>query len=133
MKTKTSLKLATIFAPLVLLSGCASTGGTLPIDPNAAIGTATGIGSTIIKTAIDQKCHSEIQNNNYWKIASLAMTPEKQTQVVNNVCGCVTDKGMQSVTIVDITNAAIDSNARTRIVANAVANTMQTCYSEFVK
>ena len=49
------------------------------------------------------------------------------------LCGCVSEKAPQSVTIVDLTTAAVDPTARNVIVARAVSNTLQQCVGEFVK
>lgn len=156
-----ALKIATCVTPILLLSGCASSGATSTTNTalgtlsslgglvglgstpavttntgtigTGTLGTATGMGSSILKAAINQQCQTQLQNNSYWKIASVAMGADRQTQVANNVCGCVTEKAPQSVTINDMATAALDPNARTQIVGTAVARTMQSCYSQFVQ
>lgn len=131
--TKFTATLATVFA----LSACSSTG---VIDPTAAtntavntIGTANNIGTAVFQAAVDQKCRSEITNNQYYKIAKVAMTAEQQTQLQTNVCGCVSQNAMQQVNIVDLATAATNPTARTQLVTQAVANTLQTCVGQFVK
>lgn len=91
------------------------------------------MGSSLLKTVINQQCQTQLQNNSYWKIASMAMSSDRQTQVANNVCGCVTDKASQSVSMSDMATAAINPSARTQIIGTAVARTMQSCYSQFVQ
>lgn len=114
-----------------ILSGCGTTG--TGIDATTAIGTATNVGMAVFQTAVDQKCRTELTNNQYWKIASIAMSSEKQTEIQNKICGCVSEKAPQSVNITDIATATLDKTVRTQIVAKAVSNTMQACYGEFVK
>lgn len=131
---KTLTKFTTTLATIFVLSGCASTtGGTIAIDPNAAIGTASNVGMAVFQTAVDQKCRSEITNNQYYKLASVAMTADQQAQIQNNVCGCVSQKAMQNVNIVDLATAAANPSSRTQIVGTAVTNTLQSCVSEFIR
>ena len=134
---KTLSKFATTVAILSALTGCASTGG---VDATTAtntavntIGTATNIGTAVFQTAVNQKCQSEIKSNQYYKLASFAMTSEQQTKITESVCGCVSKKAPQSVSLTDMATAAIDSTARTQVVTKAVSNTLQACVTEFVK
>ena len=127
------LKLATLFAPVLLLAGCTTSPTGAPVNANSAIGTASNVGMAVFQSEVGRKCRSELTNNNYWKMASLAMNEQKRTDIQNNVCGCVSKRATESVSLVDLTTAAIDSNSRNQIVAQAVANTMQGCYREFVR
>lgn len=132
-----SLKLVTLVTPILLLAGCASTGG---IDPTVAtntavntIGTATNVGMAVFQTAVDQKCRAELTGNQYYKVASIAMTDQQKIALQDNVCGCVSQNAMQNVNIVDLATAASSSTARTQLVTKAVAGTLQTCVGQFVK
>lgn len=129
MKT---LQLASIFAPILLLAGCASTGG-MAIDPTTAIGTASNVGTAIFQTAVDQKCRSELTGNQYYKVASLAMTDTQKTALQDNICGCVSQNALQNVNIVDLATAATNNTARTQLVTKAVAGTLQTCVGQVIK
>lgn len=124
--------LTMVIGTTLVVAGCAST-GTGMIDANTAIGTANNVGMAVFKAAVNQQCQTELQNNQYWRLTSVVMTPQKQSEVASNVCGCVSEKAPQSVTIVDITTAAVDPTARNVIVARAVSNTLQQCVGEFVK
>lgn len=103
------------------------------MDANSTIGTANNVGMAIFKAAVNQQCQTQLQNNQYWRLGSVLMTAEKQAEVASNVCSCVSEKAPQSVTIVDLTTAAVDPTARNVIVARAVSNTLQQCVGEFVK
>lgn len=129
MKT---LKLMTLFAPMLVLAGCASTGG-VAIDPTTAIGTATSVGTAVFQTAVDQRCRSELANNQYYKLASVAMTDQQKTTLQDNVCGCVSQNALQNVNIVDLATAATNNTARTQLVTKAVAGTLQTCVGQVIK
>lgn len=95
--------------------------------------TAANIGMDVFKYTVDQKCRTEIQSNNAWKVASKVMTSAQQMTTLNNVCGCVSEKAPQTVTIVELGQAAVDTNVRAQVVSKAVTSTLSACYSEFVK
>lgn len=124
---------AAVVGLAIALGGCASTTGTGVMDANSTIGTANNVGMAIFKAAVNQQCQTQLQNNQYWRLGSVLMTSEKQAEVASNVCSCVSEKAPQSVTIVDLTTAAVDPTARNVIVARAVSNTLQQCVGEFVK
>lgn len=114
------------------LAGCATTDGTNNNAGNA-IGTANEIGMNVFKSAIDNQCRSQIEKQNAWRIASVAMTETQQESVKSNVCGCVSEQAPQQVTLVELGNAAIDSQYRTQLVAKVVAKSLQSCYTSFTK
>lgn len=124
---------AAVIGSALALGGCASTTGNGVMDANNTIGTANSVGMAIFKAAVNQQCQTQLQNNQYWRLGSVLMTSDKQAEVASNVCGCVSEKAPQSVTIVDLTTAAVDPTARNVIVARAVSNTLQQCVGEFVK
>ncbi|MFW2177430.1 MULTISPECIES: hypothetical protein [unclassified Moraxella] len=125
-------KLTTLFAPIALLAGCASTGG-VAIDPNVAIGTASNVGMAVFQTAVDQKCRSELTANQYYKLASIAMTDEQKTNLQTNVCGCVSQSASQNVNVIDLATAASSPTTRTALVTKTVSGALQTCVGQFVK
>ena len=122
---------STIMLATFALAGCA----TNDINTNAgmAIGSANEIGMNIFKAAIDNQCRSQIEKQNAWRIASVAMTDAQEEEVKDRVCGCVSEQAPQQVTIVELGNAAIDANYRTQLVTRVVAKTLQSCYGSIVK
>ena len=133
LATKHLRSTAAVVGSAIALGGCAATTGNGVMDANSTIGTANNVGMAIFKAAVNQQCQTQLQNNQYWRLGSVLMTSDKQAQVASNVCGCVSEKAPQSVTIVDLTTAAVDPTARNVIVARAVSNTLQQCVGEFVK
>ena len=133
LATKHLRSAAAVIGSAIALGGCASTTGNGVMDANSTIGTANNVGMAIFKAAVNQQCQTQLQNNQYWRLGSVLMTSDKQAQMASNVCGCVSEKAPQSVTIVDLTTAAVDPTARNVIVARAVSNTLQQCVGEFVK
>ena len=126
-KLLTSTMMLATFA----LAGCATT----DVNSNAgtAIGTANEIGMNVFKAAIDNQCRSQIEKQNAWRIASVAMTDAQEEEVKGRVCGCVSEQAPQEVTIVELCNAAIDASYRTQLVARVVAKSLQSCYGSIVK
>lgn len=122
---------------LMMLASCSlaacTTGNITSADIANGMNTATNASLGVFKYAVDQKCRSEIQNHQAWKLASIAMTTEQQSTTLTKVCGCVSEKAPQSVTMVELGQAAVDSNARTQIVANAVTKTLNSCYNDVFK
>jgi hypothetical protein len=124
--------ISTAMLATVALAGCTTTTGTNTTAGNA-IGTANNIGMNVFKAAVDNQCRSEIEKQNAWRIASAVMTAEQKEAVQSNVCGCVSEQAPQQVTIVDMANAAVDSQYRTQLVTRVVAKSLQTCYANFTK
>ena len=126
-KLLTSTMMLATFA----LAGCATT----DVNSNAgtAIGTANEIGMNVFKAAIDNQCRSQIEKQNAWRIARVAMTDAQEEEVKGRVCGCVSEQAPQQVTIVELGNAAIDASYRTQLVARVVAKSLQSCYGSIVK
>lgn len=110
----------------VTLFGCASTG-------TDAATSATNIGMSIFKSAVDNKCRSELNDNAIYKTASIFMSTEQKSRLEDRVCGCVSEKAPENVTLAEIGQAVIDPAARPRIVGTAVAKTLNACVSEFLQ
>ena len=125
------LLISTALMAIFALSGCETTGGNM--NAGNAMGTANEIGMNIFKAAIDNQCRSQIEKQNAWRIASVAMTDAQEEEVKGRVCGCVSEQAPQQVTIVELGNAAIDANYRTQLVTRVVAKTLQSCYGSIVK
>lgn len=115
-------------ASTMILTGCATTNA----DGTTAVDTATNVGMSIFKTAVDTQCRSELNNNNLYKTASLIITDTQKTSLENKVCGCVSEKAPQSITLVELGQVAIDPSSRTQIVGSAVTKTLNACVSEAV-
>lgn len=112
----------------IVLAGCAST--------NDVVGTASGVVS-LFQAAVKQRCESEIISHQYYNLASVMMTDEQKTSVMDETldktCSCVAKKAPESVTMTEIATAAIDDNQRPVIVAKAVTTALQSCLVDSVK
>ena len=112
--------------PALFVASCATTDG---MSPTAA--TANNIGMAVIQTAVDQKCRVELNNRTEYKVLTSVLTAQKKADVENQVCGCVGEEATKNITIVELTQAALDPNARATIIANSVNNTLSTCVKKF--
>ncbi|HCT73758.1 MULTISPECIES: hypothetical protein [Psychrobacter] len=124
--------MSTAMLATLALAGCTTTGG-MNNNAGTAIGTANEIGMNVFKSAIDNQCRSQIEKQTAWRVASVAMTDSQQEAVKSNVCGCVSEQAPQQVTLVELGNAAIDSQYRTQLVTKVVAKSLQSCYTSLVK
>lgn len=128
------LKKILILCPLVMmLSACATGGDGVASTPAGGQSTTQQLGVSALKMAVNAKCVNELNNLTIWKTASQAMTSEQQQNVQTKVCGCVSDKAPESVTAVDLANAAFNTQARTQIAAKAIDKTITTCLAEVSK
>ena len=120
-------KLLAVLAPLTLvLSACTATG------TSEAPSTTQQLGGTALKIAINAKCTTELNNIPAWQTATRLMTTTQKQNIQTEICGCVSEKAPQNVTAVDLATAAIDPVARTTIVGNVVAKTINACVAEAV-
>ena len=110
------------------LAGCTTTDG-MNTNAGNAIGTANNIGMNVFKAAVDNQCRSQIENQSAWRIASVAMTDTQEEAIKS----CVSEQAPQQVTLVELGNAAIDTQYRTQLVTRVVAKSLQTCYANFTK
>ena len=124
---------ATIVAALALTS-CSTTG----VNNNAAgninngINTANNIGMNIFKTAIDNKCRSELSQHNAWRIARVAMSQNQEEALQTKICGCVSEQAPQHVSLNDVAKATIDTQYRSQLATKVVIKSLQSCYANFI-
>lgn len=127
------LFVSTIMLTTLVLAGCTTPGTGVNTTTGTAIGTANEIGMNVFKAAINNKCRSELEQKNAWRVASAVMTAEQEATAKNKICGCVSEQAPQQVTIVELGNAAIDAEYRGKLVTRVVAKSLQTCYASFTK
>ncbi len=74
----TSKTLLAAVTSAFLLGACA-TGG----ESFGGLGSGTGIGSSVVKMAVDSQCRTELNKRNEWRVIALAMSAEKQAEWEN--------------------------------------------------
>lgn len=100
------------------LSSCAT-------QTNQTNGSMSSIRTTIIKSAIDTRCRSELNANPVYEAVSVLMSSEQKSVLENKTCGCVSDKAAQNMTLTEIGQATIDPDARKKLVNRAVKQTLK--------
>lgn len=122
-------KLLAVVAPLALaLSACVAPGTDSGMQQTAG----QQLGTAALKIAINAKCTTEINNIPAWQAATKLMSSTRKQDIESEICGCVSEKAPQSITAVDLATAALDPVARTTIVGNVVAKTINACVAEAV-
>jgi hypothetical protein len=124
-------------AATLSLTACATPNGSSTSTGSAStasssIGAAASIGSNIFKAAVDTQCRSSLESNTAFRSVALAMTADQQAALESKICGCVSEKAPQSVTAVELAQAAMNQTVRAQLVANTVSKTLTACASEFM-
>lgn len=131
MKNLLKKNLVLIPAIALAMTGCTTTTDSTSTTTTNTLGsTATSIGKTVFQAAVAQKCRSELSNNSIWNAAKKVLSEDTQTEVETNVCACVGENASETVTVGQLTAAAIDTTARTELVSEVVSSSYQACYSE---
>lgn len=128
-------KLLCLMPMALMLSACVTgTGGSSSgSDTSTAQGMTQQIGMTALKIAIDAKCVNEMNKMQAWQVASKVMSTSQQQTVQNNTCGCVSDQAPQSVTVMDLANAALDQSARATLAHQVIEKTITSCMAKALK
>jgi len=128
-------KLLCLVPMALMLSACVTgTGGSSSgSDTSTAQGMTQQIGMTALKIAIDTKCVNEMNKMQAWQVASKVMSTSQQQTVQNNTCGCVSDQAPQSVTVMDLANAALDQSARATLAHQVIEKTITSCMAKALK
>ena len=108
-----------------LLSACVVDGSssTSSMGSNMSV---SNIGSSLLKTAIDNQCRTELNNRNEWRMIALAMTADKQREWENKICGCASEEAPNQITAADMTQLLSESG-RTKVAAEVTAKTVTAC------
>ena len=108
-----------------LLSACAVDGSSSVSNMGNNM-SVSNIGSTLLKTAIDNQCRTELNNRNEWRMIALAMTADKQREWENKICGCASEEAPNQITATDMTQLLSESG-RTKVAAEVTAKTVTAC------
>ena len=108
-----------------LLSACAVDGSSSASSMGRNM-SVSNIGSTLLKTAIDNQCRTELNNRNEWRMIALAMTADKQREWENKICGCASEEAPNQITAADMTQLLSESG-RTKVAAEVTAKTVTAC------
>ncbi|WP_274572376.1 hypothetical protein V6667_03410 [Neisseria leonii] len=111
-------------AAVALLAGCAGGG----LDT----GSAAGMGSSLVKMAVDNQCRTELNSRNEWRLIALAMTAEKQQEWENKICGCASEEVPNQLTAQEVVQA-VNPATRSQVIAGVTAKTVTACVKRLYK
>lgn len=119
-------KISAALLATLILSACAADGG------SSALNTGTGIGSSLVKMAVDNQCRTELNKHNEWRMIALAMSAEKQAEWENRICGCASEEAPNQLTANELVQV-LNANTRTQAVASVTAKTVNACFQRIYK
>lgn len=119
-------KISAALLASLILSACAVDGG------SSALNTGTGIGSSLVKMAVDNQCRTELNKRNEWRMIALAMSAEKQAEWENRICGCASEEAPNQLTANELVQV-LNANTRTQAVASVTAKTVNACFQRIYK
>ena len=118
----TSKTLLAAVTSAFLLGACA-TGG----ESFGGLGSGTGIGSSVVKMAVDSQCRTELNKRNEWRVIALAMSAEKQAEWENKICGCASEEAPNQITAAQLPELLTESG-RVKVAAEVTAKTVTACF-----
>lgn len=129
MFNETEIPMKKISAALIctlFLSACAADSG------NQVLNTGTGIGSSLVKMAVENQCRTELNKRNEWRLIALAMSAEKQEEWESKICGCASEEAPNQLTANELVQV-LNANTRTQAVASVTTKTVSACFQRLYK
>ena len=123
----TSKTLLAAVTSAFLLGACA-TGG----ESFGGLGSGTGIGSSVVKMAVDSQCRTELNKRNEWRVIALAMSAEKQAEWENKICGCASEEAPNQVSAQELMDV-LNPSSRDRAIASVTVKTVNTCFKRLYR
>ena len=105
---------------LILLAGCASTGG------GDGLG---GFGRSAAQSILNQQCHSTLAEQRYWQMARLALTAAQASEIEREVCTCASTEAASRLTPAQMVQLSTDQG-RAQVVTEVLVPTVTTCYQQ---
>lgn len=106
----------------LLLGACAGGSGT----SLNGLGSGTGIGSSVVKMAVENQCRTELNKRNEWRMVALAMSAEKQEEWESKICGCASEEAPNHLTANEMMQV-LNPSTRTQALATVTAKTVTAC------
>lgn len=106
----------------LLLGACASGTGT----SMNGLGSGTGIGSSVVKMAVENQCRTELNKRNEWRLAMLTQSAAQQQAWEDKICGCASEEAPNQMTANELMQV-VNPATRTQAVASVTAKTVTAC------
>lgn len=105
-------------AAAILVLGACSTDGT------GSLG--SGVGGSLVKTAIDNQCRTELNNRTEWRLAMLTQTAAQQQAWEDKICGCASEEAPNQMSTAELMQV-VNPSTRAQAVAGVTAKTVTAC------
>lgn len=136
---KVMKKITAFFAPVLILTACATTGTTPAATDTATTAPATTTTTDVQNPAvaifgqmIDAQCRAQLNAQPFYQNVVAFIPVEQKTVLENKVCGCVSEESLKNVNLTDVIAAGFDKTAQTRVVTQALGKTLQVCATKFI-
>lgn len=106
---------------MALLGACAETGTSLN-----TLGSGTGVGSSLVKMAVENQCRAELNKRNEWRVVALAMSAEKQEEWESKICGCASEEAPNQLSANELMQV-LNPSTRMQAVTSVTAKTVTAC------
>ncbi len=114
-------KVITSLMTVLVLSACANSGN--------GFSTAGNLGTSAVQMYVQNKCTTELQSRNEWRMVALTMSAEKQAEWENKICSCASEEAPKQLTAADMTQLLTESG-RTQVAADVTVKTVSACYKK---
>lgn len=91
-----------------------------------------GIGSSVVKMAVENQCRTELNKRTEWRAIALAMSAEKQEEWESKICGCASEEAPNQLTATELMQV-VSPTTRTQAVASVTAKTVTACVNRLYK
>ncbi|MCG7657704.1 hypothetical protein [Wielerella bovis] len=115
-------KIALTLMASVLLTACATGTGT-----STTGSTVSNLGAAGVQMYVQNKCVTELQSRNEWRLAALAMSQAQQNEWEQKICGCASEEAPQQLTAADMTQLLTQAG-RTKVATEVTARTVTACF-----
>lgn len=121
-------KILTVVGTILALSACS----TNDVASFGGLGAGTGVGSSIVKMAVENQCRTELNKRNEWRVVALAMSADKQEEWETKICGCASEEAPNQLSAAELMQV-LSPATRTQAVASVTAKTVSACVKRLYK
>lgn len=123
-------KIALTLAAVLTLNACGLLGSGSP--STSALGTAGQWAMAGGQMYVQNRCTTELQGRNEWRLIALTMTQAQQTEWENKICSCVSQEAPNQISAAQLPQLLSESG-RTQVMADVTAKTVTSCYQKLFK
>lgn len=122
------MKKLIVLAALAALSACGVTQN-IPTAQDTSLDNMKVLGTKAVQMYVNNKCTSELQKRQEWRLATVALSAEQQTAWQNKICSCATEEAPQQLTAADMSEL-LTQQGREKVSAEVTVKTVSACYKK---